>query len=163
LKVRLDENVSVRLARALQAFWSGKNDVNLTWVRDFAPPGTKDPSWIKAFADEGGHAVVSGDANILQHWPDLVAYTESGLISYFPPTAWNRMKGYSKAAHLINWWPVLHEHMKVAERGSRWRFPFLWTPCPTRLEPLKDPRIDNAGKQKARGIVPVATLHQIRP
>jgi hypothetical protein len=55
------------------------------WVRDEHPPGTTDPNWIRKFADDGGQAFLSGDFQILQHWPDLIAYIGSGLIAFFPP------------------------------------------------------------------------------
>ena len=45
-----------------------------------APTG---PDWLRKFADDGGTAIVSGDYAILRNWPDLVAYTETGLISFF--------------------------------------------------------------------------------
>ena len=85
MKVRLDENLSCRVANALKAFLANRSGLEVTWVRDFNPPGTNDPTWIRKFALEGGYAIVSGDGEILQKWPNLIAYTESGLISFFPP------------------------------------------------------------------------------
>ena len=163
MKVRLDENVSWRVARTLQAFLSDTSGLEVSYVRDVHPPGTSDPTWITGFANAGGHAVVSGDANILQHWVDLVAYTESGLIAYFPSPAWSRMKAAGRAAFIMRWWPTLVEHIKIAERGTSWRMPMVWTPSITGLEQLRDPRIQTRAQQHARGIRPLATISQFRP
>jgi len=64
-------------------------------VREFNPPGTNDPTWIRKFALEGGYAIVSGDGEILQKWPNLIAYMGSGLISFFPPAGFqHRLNGF---------------------------------------------------------------------
>ncbi len=51
----------------------------------------KDPAWIKKFAADDGDVIISGDWQILQHWPDLVAYIESGLISFFPSAGFGKL------------------------------------------------------------------------
>jgi hypothetical protein len=163
LKIRLDENVSWRVAGALKASLSSeKKGLQVDWVRDHDPPKTSDPSWIRRFADEGGHAIISGDYNILQHWPNLIAYTESGLTSFFPPPAYQHLGGYGRAALIIRWFPAIVESIKSQERGSRWRLPMEWNADVTRLQPLKDPRIDTRQKQEERGINPAPRLYQLR-
>jgi hypothetical protein len=103
--------------------------------------GSEDPDWIRKFAAEDGTAIVSGDYNILQHWPNLIAYTESGLVSFFPPKAYKHLSPYSKAAFFLRWWPAIIEKVKVSARGERWRLPMQWAEVShTKLEPLKDPR-----------------------
>lgn len=155
--------MSWRVAEALKAFLSGRSGLEISWVRDFEPPKTDDPSWIRRFAAEGGHAILSGDHRILQHWPDLIAYTESGLTSFFPPPQYDRMGGHSRAALFIIWFPAIVVKVKASERGARWRIPFSWSPDVMRFEALKDPRVDTRDKQQERGIVPAAVLHQFRP
>lgn len=85
MRVRLDENLSYRVAGAIRAILSGRTGLVVDWVRDEHPPGTTDPSWISKFAADGGHAILSGDPNILQHWPDLIAYME--MTSRFSPAS----------------------------------------------------------------------------
>jgi hypothetical protein len=154
--------MSWRVAGALKAFLSQRQGLEISWVRDDNAPKTSDPSWIRRFADDGGHAILSGDFNILQHWPDLIAYTESGLISFFPPPAYDKMGGYSRAALFVCWFPAIVEKAKASERGTRWRIPLNWNPDVSKFEALKDPRVDTREKQEERGINPVATLHQFR-
>lgn len=105
--------------------------------------GGADPNWLKAFAEEGGTAIVSGDHNIIQHWPNLIAYTESGLISFFPPKAYEHLKLYGRAAFFLRWWPAIVEKVKISNEGDRWRLPMQWTEIDhTKMQPLKDPQVD---------------------
>jgi hypothetical protein len=110
--------------------------------------GGPDPDWIKKFASEGGTAIVSGDHNILQHWPNLIAYTESGLISFFPPKSYQALKGFGRAAFFIRWWPAIVERIKVSNPGDRWRLPMIWQSTDhLKMEAIKDPRIDDEHKE----------------
>jgi len=162
LKIRLDESVSQRVALAVIAITSNRSGYEVSWVRQHHGPQTADPTWIQTFAAEDGTAIVSGDPNILQNWPDLIAYTASGLISFFPPTAYQNLKGYGRAALLVRWWPAIIEKIKCSERGDRWRIPMTWTPDVTKFEAIKDPRID--GPARARhGIQPAAKVFNFKP
>lgn len=87
MKIRLDECISNRVALAVIQLTANRGGYEVSFVLRGGP----DPNWIKAFAEEGGTAIVSGDHNILQHWPNLIAYTESGLISFFPPKAYEHL------------------------------------------------------------------------
>jgi len=105
--------------------------------------GSLDPDWIKRFSDEGGTAIVSGDHNILQHWPNLIAYTESGLISFFPPSEYEHLKGFARAGFIIRWWPAIVEKIKVSKPGDRWRLPMIWANADhNKMISIKDPRVD---------------------
>lgn len=109
--------------------------------------GSSDPNWMQKFAAEDGTAIVSGDYNILQHWPNLIAYTESGLISFFPPKAYQHLGGYGRAAFIIRWWPAIVEKIKISNRGDRWRLPINWRQIDhNSMEPLRDPRVDGPEK-----------------
>jgi hypothetical protein len=163
LRVRLDENLSYRVADAVRAILSGRTGLVVDWVRDEHPPGTTDPSWISKFAADGGNAIVSSDTNILQHWPDLIAYMESGLVSFFPPTGFDRLKGYGQASLIMRWWPCIVEKIKTSAQGDAWRIPMSWTPDVTTFKKLEDPRFNSAEKRRGLGIRPVATLRQFRP
>jgi hypothetical protein len=117
----------------------------------------------KKFASEDGTIIVSGDYNILQNWPDLVAYTESGLISFFPPPAFGKMYGPGRAAFIIRWWPAIIEKAKISARGDRWRLPMLWTPDITKIEPISDPRLKTDDQKRKAGIEPIGKIHYLRP
>lgn len=142
---------------------ANRTGLSVDWVRDDNPPGTSDPSWIRKFADDGGHVIISGDANIRRHWPDLIAYTESGLVAFFPPSGFDKLRGFGQASLIIRWWPVIIEKAKCSERGTCWRIPMNWTPDVTRLEQLQDPRFATAERQAEHGVRPLAKVHQFRP
>ena len=107
--------------------------------------GGPDPDWITEFAAEGGVAIVSGDHDILQHWPNLIAYTKSGLISFFPPKAYEHLGAYGRAAFIVRWWPAIIEKIKISQRGDRWRLPMQWVHVDhTQMKAINDPRIDGS-------------------
>ncbi|HLG81446.1 MAG TPA: hypothetical protein VKY22_10545 [Bradyrhizobium sp.] len=162
MKIRLDENISYRVAKALKAFLADRSGLEITWVRDFHPPGTEDPIWLKAFASEGGNAILSGDGRILQHWPNLIAYMESGLISFFPPANFDDLKGFGQASLLLRWWPVIVEKTKLSQAGDCWRIPMTWTPDITKFDRLRDPRFETKELKESHGIA-TATVHTFRP
>jgi hypothetical protein len=141
LKIRLDENIANRIARAVMEITQNRPGYEVSFVRH--GDGSTDPDWLQKFAAEDGTAIVSGDYNIIQHWPNLIAYTETGLISFFPPPSFQQLGAYSRAAFILRWWPTIIETIKASERGDRWRIPMQWNEVnPTKLEPIKDPRFD---------------------
>ncbi|MDX9860542.1 MAG: hypothetical protein RBS99_06450 [Rhodospirillales bacterium] len=163
MKIRIDENVSKRVARAVMELTANRSGFEVSYVRDDNGPKTPDPAWMRRFASDGGTAIVSGDPKILQHWPNLVAYTETGLIGFFPAPFFGNMKGYGRAAFLIRWWPAIVEKIKDADAGTTWRMPASWTADISNFERLKDPRIDGREAQERHGIVPTAEVYQFRP
>jgi hypothetical protein len=141
LKIRLDECIANRIARAIVEITANRPGYEVSYVQHGA--GGFDPDWIRRFAAEDGTAIVSGDHDILQHWPNLIAYTESGLVSFFPPRAYANLKAYARAAFILRWWPAIIEKIKVSNRGDRWRLPMQWTEIDhTKMEALRDPRVD---------------------
>jgi hypothetical protein len=128
---------------AISQITANREGYEVSFVRHGA--GTSDPDWIKNFASEGGTAIVSGDHNILQHWPNLIAYTESGLISFFPPRDYEHLKAFGRAAFFLRWWPAIVEKTKLSSRGDRWRLPMNWTETDhNKMKVIKDPRIDGS-------------------
>ena len=137
----MDECISNRVALAVINITERREGVEVTFNRH--GHAARDSDWIRKFAEEGGTAIVSGDHRILQHWPNLIAYTESGVISFFPPSEYEHLVGYGKAAFIIRWWPAIIEKVKVSERGDRWRLPMIWRATDhMKMKPIKDPRVD---------------------
>jgi hypothetical protein len=142
LKIRLDQNLSFRVAQSVRAALPDREGYEVTHVSDVHLPRTSDPDWLRQFTEEGGTAIVSGDVRILQNWVDLVAYTETGLISFFPPRAFESLNRFGKVAFLVRWWPSIIEQIKLSKPGDRWRLPMHWNnPSHTAMELLVDPRV----------------------
>lgn len=142
MKIKLDECIANRVALAVIAFTSNREGYEVSYVKH--GDGSPDPDWMKTFAEEGGTAIVSGDHNILQdHWPNLVAYTASRLISFFPPSEYEHLNGFGRAAFIIRWWPAIVEKTKLSQPGDRWRLPMNWTAIDhNKMKSIKDPRVD---------------------
>jgi hypothetical protein len=155
LKIRIDQNLSPRAAAAIEAAVLSKSGYEVSYVGNEHPPGTSDPDWLKKFASEGGTAIVSGDFRILQNWVDLVAYTETGLISFFPQPAFEKLNRFGKIAFLVRWWPAIIEQIKISKLGDRWRMPMSWEPSPAKFELLRDPRV------KGRSVEPAGKVLSI--
>lgn len=141
MRVKFDENISSRIVRALRALESDKA-VEIGAVTEDYGQGRTDPDWMFRFRDDGGVAMVSGDHNILQTPVNLAAYTESGLISFWPPTEWPKLKRFGQAAFVIMWWPVIKLKVADSQPGDRWRIPMSFTPRLDALLEIRDPRID---------------------
>lgn len=145
LKIRLDECISYRVALAVVQVTANREGYEVSFVRQ--GKGGSDPNWMAAFAAEEGTAIVSGDHDIRQHWPNLIAYIESGLVSFFPPKAYEHLSGFGRAAFWLRWWPAIVEKIKLSEKGDRWRLPMNWHHIDhTKMELLTDPRIDGPRK-----------------
>ena len=161
MKICFDENISPRVANAVLALTGNRKGFEVCYVRQLFGPSTPDPHWMKHFAGDDGTAIVSGDYDILQHWPNLIAYIESGLISFFPPTVFKRLRGYSRAALLIRWWPTIIEKIKMSDRGDIWRMPMTWTPDIGSMKQIHDPRV--AKKIADDEVTSGGKIYQLRP
>ena len=141
MKIKFDENISPRLVDAIRRLEIDAS-IELGSVLEDYGQGTADPQWMFRFRDEGGLAMVSGDHNILQKTVNLVASTESGLVSVWPPPGWPELKRWGQAALLLRWWPVIKQKIAASSLGDRWRIPMQWTPGIEAFKPIRDPRVD---------------------
>lgn len=141
MKIKFDENMSPRLVDAILALETDKN-IELGSVQRDYHEGIADPDWMFRFRDEGGVAMVSGDHAILQNPINLKAYTESGLISFWPPPGWPDLKRWGQSSLLIRWWPVIKLKIAPSATGDRWRIPLTWTASQDGLKALRDPRVE---------------------
>lgn len=104
MKVGLDENIGVSLARALHAFGPR---CDLVFLPELYGHGASDVALAERFAADGGDCAVSGDRHILARPHELVAYMDSGLVLIALPPAWNEKRAFYKAGFLIRWWQAI--------------------------------------------------------
>lgn len=140
MKIKFDENISPHIVQAIRCLETDKNILVESVLEDYGA-GTSDPDWMFRFKDEGGLGMISGDHKILQDPANLVAYTESGLISIWPDSSWQPLKRFGQAALLARWWPCIKQRIASSSRGQRWRLPTLWTPEVSKFKELRDPRL----------------------
>jgi hypothetical protein len=141
VKIKFDENISIRLVEAIRRLENDPN-IEIGSVAEDYGNGSSDPDWMYRFRDEGGLAMISGDHNILQKPVNLVAYTDSGLISVWPDAGWPRLKRWGQSAIMVRWWPAIKAQIAASSAGDRWRFPMQWTPTTEAFKPINDPRVD---------------------
>jgi PIN like domain len=148
VKIKFDENISVRLVQAIRRLETDST-IEISSVLEDYGNGLEDPEWMFRFRDEGGVAMVSGDHNILQKPINLVAYMESGLVSIWPPPGWPKLKRWGQAALLFRWWPSIKQRILASSSGDRWRIQMQWTPDFDAFIAIHDPRVDGRGDPKA--------------
>ncbi|MFN3261998.1 MAG: hypothetical protein ACE37J_15700 [Pikeienuella sp.] len=141
MKIKFDENISEHIVYALRSL-EREPSIEIRSVKEDYGAGLDDPAWMFQFRDEGGTAMISGDHRILQKPVNLRAYTESGLISIWPPTGWPELKRWGQAALICRWWPAIKARIASSASGQRWRLPMQWTPSSEAFKELRDPRID---------------------
>lgn len=141
MKIKFDENISPHLVGALRRLETDPS-VEIGSVAEDYGNGASDPDWMFRFRDEGGLAMISGDHAILQKPVNLVAYTESGLVSVWPDAGWPKLKRWGQAALLVRWWPLIKAQIAASAPGDRWRIPMQWTPNSGAFRAISDPRVD---------------------
>lgn len=139
MKIKFDENISKHIIHAIRCLETDKTIVIGSVLEDYGA-GISDPDWMFRFRDEGGVAMISGDHRILQDPVNLVAYTQSGLISIWPDTGWQNLKRFGQAALLIHWWPCIKAKIASSSSGQRWRLPMQWSPAVDKFKEMRDPR-----------------------
>lgn len=143
MKLKFDENISVRLVDAIRRLETDAS-IEIGSVLEDYGAGSSDPEWMYRFRDEGGVAMISGDHNILRKPVNLLAYTDSKLISIWPPAGWPELKRWGQSAMMIRWWPLIKKQIASSSPGDRWRFSLGWSPSEEGFKPLRDPRIDKS-------------------
>lgn len=140
MKLKFDENISVRIVDAIRALETENIEIGSV-LQDYGA-GYADPDWMFRFRDEGGDAMISGDHNILRTPINLAAYQASGLISIWPPSGFPALKRFGQAAFLVRWWPAIKMKIAASNAGDRWRLPLTWTPSADAFKGIRDPRYD---------------------
>ena len=148
MKLKFDENISVRIVTAIRSLETGSIEIGS--VHEDYSQGITDPDWMFRFRDEGGVAMISGDHNILRTPTNLAAYTASGLVSIWPPGGWPELKRFGQAAFLIRWWAAIKRKIDQSTPGDRWRLPLTWTPGEEKMLIIHDPRASAPPKPPER-------------
>ncbi|MCZ7862860.1 hypothetical protein O9X98_15910 [Agrobacterium salinitolerans] len=140
MKIKFDENISPHIVNAIRCLETDKSIIIQSVLEDYGA-GVSDPDWMFKFRDEGGIGMISGDHRILQDPVNLVAYSESGLVSIWPDAGWPVLKRFGQASLLARWWPCIKERISTSQTGQRWRIPMQWTPEVSKFKELRDPRV----------------------
>jgi hypothetical protein len=121
LRFILDNNLSPRLARALNALTDGNPEVH--HLRDKFDADTPDVEWIQELSSQGNWVVVTEDRRILTRIAERDAFRTAHLTGYFLDKAWCRQTLWVQAEHLVRWWPVILEFATKVTPGHAYGVP----------------------------------------
>jgi hypothetical protein len=116
LKVRADEHISQEIVRsvremALTPGWE------LSHVVEAGDGGAKDEHWITRFANQGGHAILSGDTDFFLLPVQVVAVFQTGIRVIHLPSKWSNAGCRMQATHILLWWGRIER--KISEMKGR--------------------------------------------
>jgi hypothetical protein len=146
LKVRADENVSIRIVRAVRDIALSQG-WELSHVREHHESRTLDETWLPRFAQESGNAILSADRKMLARPNQIRAIAATGLVGIFLPRRWAESRRHIQAAHILYWWPRIEETIASSAKSACWRVPFGFTDAnievlPTNFGALVSPSPD---------------------
>lgn len=120
--MRADEHVSPKIIQVLRIISLGSG-WELTGVREFHGARTADQTWVPRFAAEGGHAIITADANMLKRPHLIAAVQQPGVSGLILPSAWAQARRHIQASSLIYYWPQIEAAFGNAQPGEFWRLP----------------------------------------
>ena len=123
MKVRADEHVSLEIVRSVRAM-ALSNGWELSHVIEVGDRGSTDEHWITRFANEGGHAIISGDTDFFRRQHLVLEVNRTGLRIIHMPSKWANARCELQAAHILLWWKRIER--TISEMGQRECFRPPW-------------------------------------
>lgn len=115
--------------------------IKVVGAKDYAdPPAESDTPWLKKFVKDGGSVVITGDKRMRSKPHERKALLDLGLIGFFVPSTWNRMKFMNQAAYLLRWWPTIVECAKDSPPSTCWQLPHIWNPSADKIKDVTGPK-----------------------
>ena len=119
MRIRADEHVAPSIVRIVNELVLS-HDFELTSILDVGDKGKKDEYWATAFANDGGHAILSADTDFFRRPHQVVAIDDTGLRVIYLPPKWANAPGHMQAAHLLMWWPRVEHTLTVSKKREVW-------------------------------------------
>jgi hypothetical protein len=123
LRIRADEHIARKIIRAVRELIL-RPGWEFSHVEDAGDRGVADDSWITRFGQDGGHAILSADRNILHRPNEVMAISNAGVRAFFLAPKWAMAKRHIQAAQLILWWPHIEKICAAAKPRECYRIPF---------------------------------------
>lgn len=99
MRLLLDNNLSPRLARCLQALFEPEHEI--VHSRDKFSPAALDLEWISALSAEGGWAVLTKDLRLRTRPHERAALDRSNIVFFFLAAGWRKSSVEDIAVRLI--------------------------------------------------------------
>ena len=122
MKVRADEHVSPKIVETIRNLVL-RDGWEISHVRDDNRARTADETWMPLFAQSGGNAVLTADANILKRPHQILAMQQTGLICVVLSAKWAMARRHEQAACLLYHGPAIESAISASTRGDCWRVP----------------------------------------
>lgn len=111
MKIRADEHVAVSIVDivrelALSPRWE------ISSVKE-TDQGASDVHWVRAFANDGGKAILTADTDFLKRPPQVQAVFETGMRVIHLPPKWANAPGHLQAAHILQWWRRIESQVEA--------------------------------------------------
>lgn len=132
MRLLLDNNLSPRLARCLQALFEPEHEI--VHSRDKFSPAALDLEWISALSAEGGWAVLTKDLRLRTRPHERAALDRSNIVFFFLAAGWRKSSVEDIAVRLIRLMPKIAAQTALAASG---RFELPINPG-SKLRPHRD-------------------------
>jgi hypothetical protein len=131
VNVVIDEHLPPALARALDALFSGTDQV--IHLRTRFGPGVKDVTWISTLSREGRWVVISADRRITRSKAEYTAFRNSRLIGFFLAPGLYKAPLTKQAERILALWGGMRSLAETVEGGAMFELPMK----STRIKQLK--------------------------
>ncbi len=126
MKIRADENVSLKIVWALRDFGLPAN-WELSSTVEARQTGQADIRWVDEFAKQGGDAILTADRDFVTNALLIRVVHEMGLKVVLFPRAFSTSNKFEQAAHVFRWWKRIEAELPAMSPGecrrTEWREP----------------------------------------
>jgi hypothetical protein len=120
VKVRCDEHVSVEIVDAINKI-ARPQGFEVSSVYGAGQSGDPDVSWLRAFANDGGKAIITADTDFIKRPHQVMSVQDTGIVVIHLPPKWANAKGVLQAAHMLAWWSRIEKKLISAKPKECWR------------------------------------------
>lgn len=121
MKVLIDENLSPKLARALNELFAEEHRVE--HIREKFGAGVKDMDWIDSLNKEGRWVVISGDRRIAKNKAEYHAFQNSRLIGFFLSQGLKKAKVTKQMQSILAHWDDMEVLAQTVASGAMFELP----------------------------------------
>jgi hypothetical protein len=125
VKVLFDHNLSPKIARALQEFFTGVHEVRA--LKDKFSPTITDIDLIEALSAEGNWILVSGDRRITRNKAAREALRKSKVIGLFLSPGLYKAREIKKLERILALWGVIEVVSNRVSPGAMFELPMKST------------------------------------
>lgn len=126
MKLLFDNNISPRVARAINELVSAEGDTACA-LRDKYDAATPDLEWIMGLAGEGGWSVVSGDHRISRNKVERAAWLQTELVGFFLEPSLAQLDPVQQTARILLWLPNVRRQLALIRGPALFALPLKAT------------------------------------